>query len=86
MVGHTCTCTRSKALITIAQSTILFVNVLQFEVPEKIPIHPTHPMEARLLEIPRGRGILQVKILEVKYEAKLEKFPMGVQNKKPSVG
>ena len=34
-----------------------------------------------------GRGVLKVKILEAKYEAKLE-FPgrMGVQNKKPSMG
>ena len=34
-----------------------------------------------------GRGVLKVKILEAKNEAKLE-FPggMGVQNKKPSVG
>ena len=28
------------------------------------------------LEIPRGRGVLKVKILEAKYEAKLE-FPRG---------
>ena len=35
------------------------------------------------LEIPRGRGVLKVKILGAKYEAKL-KFPggQGVQNKK----
>ena len=40
------------------------------------------------LEIPKGRGILKVKIIEAKYyEAKLE-FPggTGVQNKIPSVG
>ena len=37
--------------------------------------------------IPRGRGILKVKFLEAKYEAKLE-FPggRGCINKKPSVG
>ena len=41
----------------------------------------------RSLEIPRGRGIFKVKILEAGYEAKLE-FPGGggVQNKKPSMG
>ena len=41
----------------------------------------------RSLEIPRGRGVLKVKILEAKYEAKLE-FPggQGVQNKNPSMG
>ena len=44
----------------------------------------------KIPEIPRGRGVLKVKILEAKYEAKLE-FPgggggWGVQNKKPSVG
>ena len=45
------------------------------------------PHHGRSLEIPRGRGVLKVKILEAKYEAKLE-FPggTGVQNKKPSVG
>ena len=39
------------------------------------------------MEIPREKGVLKVKILEAKYEAKLE-FPkgMGVQNKKPSMG
>ena len=35
------------------------------------------------MEIPRGKGVLKVKISEAKYEAKLE-FPggRGVQNKK----
>ena len=46
-----------------------------------------YPPQGRSLEIPRGRGVLKAKILEVKYEAKLE-FPgrRGVQKKKPSVG
>ena len=46
-----------------------------------------YPPHGRSSEIPRGRGVLKVKILEAKYEAKLE-FPggMGVQNKRPSVG
>ena len=41
----------------------------------------------RSLEIPRGRGVLKSKMLEEKYEAKLE-FPKGegMQNKKPSMG
>ena len=41
----------------------------------------------RSLEIPRGREILKAKLLEEKYEAKLE-FPggWGVQNKKSSWG
>ena len=33
-----------------------------------------YPPHGRSLEIPRGRGVLKVKILEAKYEAKLE-FP-----------
>jgi len=33
-----------------------------------------YPPHGRSLEIPRGRGILQAKILEAKYEAKLEFF------------
>ena len=47
--------------------------------------HPYQPHE-RSSEIPSGRGILKVKILEGKYEAKLE-IPggTGVQNKKPSM-
>ena len=42
-----------------------------------------YPPHGRSSEIPRARGILKVKILEAKYEAKLE-FPggMGVQNQK----
>ena len=42
-----------------------------------------YPPQGRSLEIRRGRGVLKVKILEAKYEAKLE-FPRGtggVQNK-----
>ena len=35
-----------------------------------------YPPHGRSLEIPRGRGVLKVKILEAKYEAKLE-FPGG---------
>ena len=47
-----------------------------------------YPLHGRSLEIPRGRGVVKVKILEAKYEAKLE-FPgggMGGANKKPSMG
>ena len=57
--------------------TVLFVCA----VPEKIH---THPEEGHYLEIPRGRGVLEAKILEAKYQAKLE-FPgeRGVQNKSP---
>ena len=51
--------------------------------------YPYYP-HRRSLEIPRGRGDLKAKLLEGKYEAKLE-FPggcggVGVQNEKPSVG
>ena len=44
--------------------------------------HPVPP-HGRQSEIPRGRGILEVKILEAKYEAQLE-FPggRGVQDKR----
>ena len=31
-----------------------------------------YPSRGRSLEIPRGRGVLKAKILEAKYEAKLE--------------
>ena len=52
-------------------------------VPEKIH---THPMEGHQnFEFPRGREVLKFKVLEPKYEDKLE-FPggwgRGVQNKK----
>ena len=43
-----------------------------------------YPPHGRSSEIPRGSGVLKVKILEAKYEAKLE-FPRGtggVQSKK----
>ena len=45
-------------------------------------------MEGHNLEFPRGRKVLKAKLLEEKYEAKLEFFLQGVrgvQNKKPSV-
>ena len=45
------------------------------------------PPHGRPSEIPRGRGVLKVKILEAKYEAKLE-FPggRGCKTEKPSMG
>ena len=48
--------------------------------------HP-HPPHGGSQETPRGEGVLMVKIVEAKNEAKLE-FPLGsgVQNKKPNVG
>ena len=51
-----------------------------------------YPPHGRLSEIPRGRGVLKAKILEAKYEAKLEFLRSkgggggGVQNEKPSMG
>ena len=48
-------------------------NKIDCAVPEKNP----YPPHRRSLEIPRGRGILIVKILEAKYEALLE-FPGGM--------
>ena len=46
-----------------------------------------YPSHRRSLEIPRVRGVLEVKLLEAKYEAKLE-FPGGREGAKqnPSVG
>jgi len=41
-----------------------------------------YPPHERQLEIPRGRGVSKAKILEAKYEAKLEFLGgRGVQNK-----
>ena len=59
------------------------VRGIECAISEKNP----YPPNGRSLEIPRGWGILKVKILEAKAEAKLE-FPRrsGVQKKKPSVG
>ena len=47
-----------------------------------------HPPHRRSSEIPRGRGVLKVKILEAKDEANYWNFlgGAGVQNKRPSVG
>ena len=46
-----------------------------------------YPPHGRSLEIPRGRGVLEAKILEAKYDVKLE-FPggRGMENKSPHVG
>ena len=40
-----------------------------------------NPPQGRSSEIPRGRGVLKVKILKAKYEAKLE-FPGGREGAK----
>ena len=60
--------------------------------PETLPLcssrNNPYPPHGRSLEIPRGRGVLIVKILEAMYEAKLE-FPGGdggCKTKKPSMG
>ena len=46
-----------------------------------------YPPLGRSSKIPRGRGFLEAKNLEAKYEAKLEfSGQRGVQNKKPSIG
>ena len=62
---------------------LLFEYSSHCEAPEK-NLYPPH---GRSSEIPRGRGVLMAKILEVKYEAKLE-FPsrMGSAQQKPSAG
>ena len=54
---------------------------MQFEKKNPYPPHGRSP------EIPRGRGVLKVKLLEAKYEAKLE-FPWGMvgEKQKPSMG
>ena len=47
-----------------------------------------YPPQGRSSGIPRGRGVFETKILETKYEVKLE-FPGGRReaiNKKPSLG
>ena len=41
-----------------------------------------YPHHGRSLGIPRGSGVLKSKILEAKYEAKLESWGEGVQYKK----
>ena len=46
-----------------------------------------YPLQGGSSEIPRGRGVLKAKILEAKYEAKLELLGGGgCKTKKPSVG
>jgi len=57
--------------------------LFQCVVPEKNP----YPPHGRTPEIRKGRGVLKAKILEAKYEAKLEFLEgRGMQNKKPSLG
>ena len=47
------------------KTTLILVSISKWM---QIPYSP----HGRSLEIPRGRGVLKVKILEAKYEAKLE--------------
>ena len=51
-------------------------------VPEKNRYSP----HGRSLEIPRGKGVLKAKILQAKYEAKLESLDGGVHNRKTFCG
>ena len=69
--------------LSIVIMVALFIKATEMRSSRKNP----YPPQGRSLEIPRGRGILKTKIIEVKYEDKLE-FPggRGVQNKKLSMG
>ena len=61
-------------------------NKLLHNVQFQKKIH-THPMEGHLKFQGGGGGVLKVKILKAKYEAKLHFLgKQGMQNKKPSVG
>ena len=51
----------------------MILKYMKCAVPEKNPYPRVH---GRSLEISRGLGMLKVKILEAKYETKLE-FPRG---------
>ena len=53
-----------------------YENIKQLECVAPQEIQFIYPPQERSSEIPRGRGLLKVKILEAKYEAKLE-FPRG---------
>ena len=45
-----------------------------------------YPPHGRSLEIPRGKGVLKAKILQAKYEAKLESLEGGGHNRKTFCG
>ena len=51
-----------------------------------VPEKNRYPPDGRSLEIPRGKGVLKAKILQAKYEAKLESLDGGCITEKPSVG
>ena len=53
-----------------------------------VPEKNRYPPHGRSLEIPRGKGVLKAKILQAKYEAKLESLEGGggCITEKPSVG
>ena len=80
----TCLCISKALLIRTKLESKFSANGTEMHSSRKNP----YPPHGRSLEIPRGRGVLEVKILEAKYKAKLE-FPEGggggVQSKKPSV-
>jgi len=51
-----------------------------------VPEKNRYPPHGRSLEIPRRKGVLKAKILQAKYEAKLESLDRGCITEKPSVG
>ena len=62
-----------------------YISSMEICSSRKNPYSP----HGRSLEIPRGREVLKVTILEAKYKANLEvpgEGGRGVQNKKPSEG
>ena len=66
------------SLVLLHRTMENLVILTKCAVPEKNPYLP----HGRSLELPRGRGVLGVKILEAKYEAKLEFHRgRGVQHK-----
>jgi len=46
-----------------------------------VPAKNRCPPHGRTLEIPRGKGVLKAKILQAKYEAKLESLEEGAKQK-----
>ena len=51
-----------------------------------VPEKNRYPPHGRSLEIPRGKRVLKAKIVQVKYEAKLESLGGGVHNRKTFCG
>ena len=77
-----------KESVKSAKNMFIYLCQYRYSIEHCAALEKLHPYctHGRSLEIARGKGVLKVKILEAKCEAKLEFPGGGMQDKKSSMG